>query len=92
MRLLFPPGGIYQVSGQSLANQHLIQLLLGGTGGGFRGGGGRRRRRRPLPLGRTPAARRLKRAVKRAGKRARLVKGSPEARRYMARLRARRRK
>lgn len=82
MRLIFPPGGAYAASGQSLANQLLYRQLSGPVP---RGGGRRRRKARPLE-------RAQRRRAAKVARPARLVKGSAAAKAYMASIRRKRKR
>lgn len=80
MRLRMPPNGFAGTAQQTAATMQTLGRMTP------RSTTGTRRRRTKMKARRAPARR-----VKRSGKRARLVKGSAAAKRYMAKIRRKRR-
>ena len=80
MRLIVPPGGMVGFGNQTPATQALWNQAAGKVNGSR--GGTRSAKRRKAKAKAAPARRR-----KRSAKRKTLVKGSPAARRHMAKLR-----
>lgn len=82
MPIYIPPNGFQGFAQQTAAVQRM----------GSRGGTGTRRRTRRSKKRSASAAPRKKKRRAAAGKKARLVKGSAAAKRYMAKIRAKRKK
>lgn len=85
MRIIVPPGGFAGFAQQTPATQALFARA------GARGGRMTQRRRRRKAAAAARSAPRRKRSARRRG-RARLVKGSAAAKRYMAKIRRKRRR
>jgi hypothetical protein len=79
MRFVMPPLGFAGAAQQTMANQHLHSKSLAKISGG------RRRRKKKSSAVKSTRKRRATKARK--GGRARLVKGSAAAKRYMAKIR-----